>query len=1320
MIRCDQGPVSDVGLAKNEMTDSMVDQEPIRDEIGEAFGKHGEGGGSIGAFAERTNGPAEASRTDPPPKSKTTVLGDEVRDVLSLNDYLVPGEALLIVASCAMSKSRRSLAWLQTKIERNPNFRVIMLSVRTTHSIDLATMLADLGFVSHKMLKDTAKKLSDYPRVVCSPESLHLLGNYDTPDAFFWDECRTGCGNLVSTVAGPTANVTYALLEKFYNAATYKLFMDADAIVPGSNDDSVPLLMRSLGPTVPVHRMIYEHRKLKRSVSVFFNDKDSTTDFERRMCHSALNYKAKGLRIAVVCATCKQVNRYKAMLEGIGVKCVGYTGKSNPSQKRNDFANVDLVWVKYEAVLYNSTLTVAVNPNTTVFGEVFVASSLNGASVRDLFQALLRIGRFLNSLMNLNIKWLLAASPRDLPKAVAEDSDVAAVGLKKRVRQATRDQDDVEDYVRKLHRNGGYRSPEYISELRYYQEAENPNDAGNHVRMLMRFATHNQFPVKTYDGRRISSMPNGSVQIAVDSDSKVAFGNELSRYKFVRDHITTAGLEKAFFEDCCSQLMADDDTALDIALKSVYYNLYAYGEWLDDEQYARLLKYKSVIRLRAEAQCFTLRDARHLDQAALEYDDSGRRACDPFTQSHKLRGPILRAVRELSELLGFDVLSDNPNNLTEKWVQRFQRELKCKPHKEDSEEIKAQKGKERYALFNEDFGDDGMEFAALKQLARGLTTQETGGDAFKGGSSLALVKFCLRKVGLELTMAVKEKGLTFTDPKTTKVRRVGLPVGGSVAPVPEVQELVDNRFLRCPQCEGGVHVRVSAYAAHQEEDAAFATEERYETLFLKSVAPSLDLEGGSVPYTQIFPTDMIELLAACDPRSVPQLRTLAKDKKWAKAFAQVTRLEEQRRASAEGGEIHRGEMGNVVRYYRGTGGGGRAWAQPGLICLQRMTKILRALLCTGRYFDLDMVNCHVIIVLCIVDSSAPGTNVDTLRAYVEHRKTFLVDVMAHYRCTREHAKVLFLTLLNLGNARGWQLKELGRDKETCVEDLETITDFEREMKVCQGIVLNYDEGAMAQAKARPDSDKLKAAKMLPPGWKRDKAVKDQLRKTAFSLALHTVEHKAVTAMETYLRAGEDWSVDGLIFDGLMPRIDSEHTELRLTTVSGCTKAIHDALGPGFERMQVESKPVEVCPLGAAWLEAATQARVAALGPSNMRTTQEWSLPNGDAVAESVVRDPAKAASTTSMAQELVDEECRRHGLPRFSLRAPDPNGSKGPPRLLAPTSPFVGSFRLQPDGVAAGLDDTHRILATPFYSDVDDCRTLAWNIRVLHSAPKAL
>eukprot|EP01043_Picozoa_sp_COSAG02_P022475 COSAG02_NODE_1169_length_14132_cov_85.570187_9_plen_102_part_01 len=93
------------------------------------------------------------------------------------------GVPLLLEADCATQKSRHifgnqdSTGWLYEMLQFNPDLRVMIVSCRIVHALDVQRDLAPLGF---QLYSDRADQDSSDKRVVCQLNSIvHYMGSGD-------------------------------------------------------------------------------------------------------------------------------------------------------------------------------------------------------------------------------------------------------------------------------------------------------------------------------------------------------------------------------------------------------------------------------------------------------------------------------------------------------------------------------------------------------------------------------------------------------------------------------------------------------------------------------------------------------------------------------------------------------------------------------------------------------------------------------------------------------------------------------------------------------------------------------------------------------------------------------------------------------------------------------------------------------------------------------------------------------------------------------------------------------------------------------------
>ena len=89
----------------------------------------------------------------------------------------------------------------------------------------------------------------------------------------------------------------------------------------------------------------------------------------------------------------------------------------------------------------------------------------------------------------------------------------------------------------------------------------------------------------------------------------------------------------------------------------------------------------------------------------------------------------------------------------------------------------------------------------------------------------------------------------------------------------------------------------------------------------------------------------------------------------------------------------------------------------GLFCIRRE---IRQTLCKGQYIDIDIENCHPVILYQICNKfKEQFENIEYIEKYVKNRNKYLNQVMEYYEVDRDSAKKLFIILLYYGSFTTW-------------------------------------------------------------------------------------------------------------------------------------------------------------------------------------------------------------------------------------------------------------------------------------------------------------
>ena len=257
-------------------------------------------------------------------------------------------------------------------------------------------------------------------------------------------------------------------------------------------------------------------------------------------------------------------------------------------------------------------------------------------------------------------------------------------------------------------------------------------------------------------------------------------------------------------------------------------------------------------------------------------------------------------------------------------------------------------------------------------------------------------------------------------------------------------------------------------------------------------------------------------------------------------------------------KVRGGEL--KVKYAKPSMGFGRVHAKGGLsvFCLRRA---LRHTLCEGNYIDLDIVNCHPVLLaqLCRAHSLQRAA----IDYYVHHRDACLAKVSAMFKegtpDLRDKAKRVFLSVLY-----GGQTKPTAACFTAEEMDGTTMGDYLVENPVFPPCVVNLRAEAMGASRILQRSNAVLLKKV-------QKDDKPNLDGRFLSFYMQELERRAIeAAVERLISLG---SIDAmeqncvLCHDGLM--VEAEPSEAK-HLAEQCAEAVHAKLGL---RVAFEAKPM---------------------------------------------------------------------------------------------------------------------------------------------------
>ena len=260
----------------------------------------------------------------------------------------------------------------------------------------------------------------------------------------------------------------------------------------------------------------------------------------------------------------------------------------------------------------------------------------------------------------------------------------------------------------------------------------------------------------------------------------------------------------------------------------------------------------------------------------------------------------------------------------------------------------------------------------------------------------------------------------------------------------------------------------------------------------------------------------------------------------------LTKLDEAR---------HRGGGPLYTRYrdvtYDKPRGMGRRYASGP--CNQQCSKELRIKLGQWRYHDIDIVNCHPMVLFNYADKH--GLHTPLLLDYIQTRDAVLQKIADFYGLSDASlCKFAVLILLNGGSVEKWT-HDSGCTRHSGLVALE-LQEMKKEFEIIRDHMLDvtfksqtdaWKELLGKQAQQRLTNAHEELAKVLidadaTPADKADakntydkarwKSGSDSIRRSCFSIRTHELEDELLAAVDESLR-NNGWVVSSLIFDGVM-------------------------------------------------------------------------------------------------------------------------------------------------------------------------------------------
>eukprot|EP01043_Picozoa_sp_COSAG02_P060597 COSAG02_NODE_7951_length_2774_cov_1.891589_2_plen_493_part_00 len=377
---------------------------------------------------------------------------------------------------------------------------------------------------------------------------------------------------------------------------------------------------------------------------------------------------------------------------------------------------------------------------------------------------------------------------------------------------------------------------------------------------------------------------------------------------------------------------------------------------------------------------------------------------------------------------------------------------------------------------------------------------------------------------------------------------------------PGMLELVSMWTIYDRRCAPHRRVPVSEWQTHCEELDADTIERRYEedlaSLQLTSPQSAVVVPGSTVEIVNLEKLE--ELIARERPNGLSSQQSQAWDN-------------DMRRLNAMLAAGDRNEDGSLsyLTTYRRNRTVGRDVAVNSLCSLQGCPKKYRGPLAAEYFHDLDMENCHYLIMLQVAE--AHGVSLSCVRYYVDSRDECLQRVQAFYGVTRKAAKDLFLSVLNGGAPWAWMHKfsvdRSLRDRLTR-GDLEhpgIIQQLQAEYATIRSVMFDrYRDNVDALIGEIGREEPQKPRRWVHDGLRRElpaesqEAFEARVKRSAFSNLLQNEERLCLDAMITKLNE-LGYDVGCKIYDGCLVR-RKQQCKLPQRVITACEEHIEAETG----------------------------------------------------------------------------------------------------------------------------------------------------------------
>lgn len=1052
-----------------------------------------------------------------------TRISPTIHAVPDLRPYLQAHVPLLLEADCATQKSRRIFGWLREMLRFNPKLRVMVVSCRIVHAIDVHSDLIDMGFGLYSDRNDRDQPETSRSRVVCQLNSIiHYAGESDY-DVVILDEVVSILAYFSldnHTLSSRDGRKTYmqhiSMLQRLCQSAQFLLMADAHM----SMDERVTDFLQGVVPRRTVHKVVLQGKNpaCMRTLSITYSRSATQspavmTDAVRAVLQDPEQ------RIAVFCASKRLLadelraqGSYESALRDAGLdKMVLLHGDVGEVDKRRIFNDLDNTLRDCQAFLANGSLTVGANPAVD-FGVVYVHMHRNAALVRDMFQLIQRVGRSSETgrgkLHNPVIHIVIHDASVE-QKNAERQAKIAKGQIVAPLPTFEESLSKVRDVVQSRKKGNSSRLrnapiapaaagtfpaaapltielPEWVIRVSAWCDFEAQRRDAMMTEEVLKYAQHHSWAVTVAEEAPADeSRVNADLVSPRDMEYRFATLMNNHAYGAVYELVTARPLAAEDKTVLDGLLAGENETRLTSrgkAITDAFYKVYLpYNEWIAPEELAGT---EIATTLWKECKAMDNRAVQRVQELHMTAKYGIADMFDPESGtvdlSVELKVSRIEPGIALRNALGLPSLVDEWT-LPPQYIDIINKQFAGNGIVDSPTEL--------YKIFSE------VPSGRHRRITMPVHDR-------KGSSLYNDLKTVMHTYGMEPNMKPSKArpGRPSTVPKDFGF----VPIGGA--------EWADRRHVNV----GNNRVSVEEAVARVE----LIEENRVQDMLRAEFENLVPLGNIVIPgeYTEVFSASRLKKLSAHVDANANEFA-----QRFGKSLDSVSSLQRDIAKLLVVCDSDEDEATMAVSYHHKFPDLGRRYATAP--AFQTLDGGLRKLIASPFYWDLDFENCYPVLLTSICASLGKPGGTPILSMFVHQREELFRRIMQFYNCSRKAAKQLVIKHLHGGKVRQW-LVDWKIAEDICARVAQSghcriVMDLETESADIAAFFLDsFPEfkSLLEKIQAQERANGVQPRNMSGP-------------MTALAHGLATFEDRLLKHLETFLR-GKGYRIDSLEFDGL--------------------------------------------------------------------------------------------------------------------------------------------------------------------------------------------